>query len=364
MIMADKTSRLLNFCSLSLEKKEEMSSGTPEDRLKETVPLPRVEAGLFLQIEPLTVPQEVVAMMCLAIGPPNGVFTMPFLTWLYGHFVLGNVTLAFQILFLALLPLAFMPQEYQPNALHSSLAQTMVQYFSFRVVYEDIIPVATPQRPQVTVAPPHGVFPYGNLLTMLAWPCLTGRHANGLCSTVPLVTPIFKQVLQSIGCIDASRQTAQKALAKFPFTIGISTGGVAEVFETNADDEYIVLRQRLGFIKLAIRTGADLIPCYVFGNTKLLSCWIPPGRSYVEPLARKLGVAFVLPYGRAGLPIPYRIPVLTIIGKPIPTYHIKCEEPTDDQIQQIQEQVIASLQRIFDKYKVLYGWNDKKLIIL
>jgi hypothetical protein len=58
-------------------------------------------------------------------------------------------------------------------------------------------------------------------------------------------------------------------------TIGISTGGVAEVFETDSPsgDEVIVLKSRKGMIKMAFRTGASLVPCYLFGNTKLFSLW-------------------------------------------------------------------------------------------
>lgn len=44
--------------------------------------------------------------------------------------------------------------------------------------------------------------------------------------------------------------------------VGISTGGVAEVFETNSPsgDEVILLKERRGLIKLAFRTGAELVP--------------------------------------------------------------------------------------------------------
>ena len=52
--------------------------------------------------------------------------------------------------------------------------------------------------------------------------------------------------------------------------VGISTGGVAEVFETNcpSGDEVILLKERRGLIKLAFRTGAELVPWCV----RLLAC--------------------------------------------------------------------------------------------
>ena len=219
---------------------------------------------------------------------------------------------------------------------------------------------------------PHGVFPYGNILAILTYPTICGHSFRGIASSAALRPPIFKQVLRSIGIIDASRHIARSHLEEGgkeggKWSIGISTGGVAEVFETNANDECIVLKERIGLIKLAIRTGADLVPCYLFGNTKLLSCWIgegiPYGRTILEKISRKLGFATILVSGRFGLPIPRRIPVLAVMGKGIPTHHIQKEEPTIEDIKLVQTKLLNEMDAIFNKYKSLYGWEDKKLII-
>lgn len=154
----------------------------------------------------------------------------------------------------------------------------------------------------------------------------------------------------------------------FLVAVGISPGGVAEVFETNAKDECIYIKERIGLIKLAIRTGADLVPCYLFGNTKLLSCWagegVPGARTVMEFVSRKIvGFATIVIFGRFGLPIPYRTPILAVKGTPIPTNHIKCEEPSKEQIEEVQGQLLAELEELFDKYKGLYGWQDKRLVV-
>lgn len=194
-----------------------------------------------------------------------------------------------------------------------------------------------------------------------------GYPFRGLAASSALRFPIFKQILCSVGIIDASRHVAQKALEKDPTrTIGISTGGVAEVFETNGEDECIVLKERKGLIKLAIRTGAELVPCYLFGNTKLLSCWAGEGlipRNTLEQISRRLGFALIVIFGRFGLPIPYRVPVLGVMGSAIPTAHIQCAEPTNEQIDEIQAKLLAEMEAMFDRNKALYGWADKKLII-
>lgn len=78
-------------------------------------------------------------------------------------------------------------------------------------------------------------------------------------------------------------------------SIGISTGGVAEVFETNSKtgDEVVVLKSRQGLVKLAMRTGASLVPCYLFGNTQLYSVWYGEEgsslREIIRSISRKIG---------------------------------------------------------------------------
>ena len=169
---------------------------------------------------------------------------------------------------------------------------------------------------------------------MVAFPALLqGQTFRGLASSAALRPPIFKQVLRSIGVIDASRDVARATLDGTTSTsststsststttggvgesIGISTGGVAEIFLTNTTHECILLKERIGLIKLAIRTGANIAPCYLFGNTKLLHCWFGEGLPYVpsflERWSRKLGFALIWIHGRfGGFPIPFRKPIL------------------------------------------------------
>ena len=363
----EEMNRFLDICSLSREQKAAMAQGDLKSRTAMTLPIDKVKTEQVRAIAPLAWWEELICILFLAFGPPNCVLTIPLVTTLLGFFVLHDIGRAFTILGILLLPLAIMPQSFVPSSLNSWMSHLIIRYFSFRFAYDQ--PLATqhatesPHAPQILVAPPHGVFPYGNILSLLAWPIMSGHHFLGLASSAAVKPPIFKQVLRRIGVIDASRSTARKALEVWPFTIGISTGGVAEVYETNAEHECILLKERIGLIKLAIRTGADLLPCYLFGNTKLLSCYLPGGR-LLEGLSRKVGFAMILFYGRFGLAIPYREPILGVVGKPIPTNHLGgIEEPTMEQIQEIQDQLIEAVQDLFERYKGVYGWEDKDLII-
>jgi 1-acyl-sn-glycerol-3-phosphate acyltransferase len=365
-------------CNYSPSDLQRLTDASEEERRKTHIPLHKISKDDCLKLQPMTVFEETLTALFLLFGVPNGVFSIPAVTFLIGRFVMGNVGLAFKYLALIMIPVALMPQPFLPSVLNSWISAQVLKYFSFRFVLMELPPTQTPcasqhktdpptLRPQILVAPPHGVFPYGNLLSMLVWPSLTGHHFRGLAASNALRVPIFKQILKSMGVVDASRQTARRMLEEYPYTIGISTGGVAEVFETNSKDECILLKERVGLIKLAIRTGADLVPCYIYGNTKLLSCWhgdgIPGAEKLLEKISRKIGFALIFFYGRFGLPIPYRIPLLAVKGKPIPTWMYQGEEASDEVVQKIQKQLIKEMSELFDNFKHLYGWDDKALFI-
>jgi Diacylglycerol acyltransferase len=365
----------VDYCALSMAQIHKMANGTDKDRKDPCRTVDTVTKDDVLKVQSMSLWEEMVTVFFLAFVVPNGVFTMPPIVFLIGKFVVGNVMMTFLVFGLLLLPLAILPQPYIPSTLQSWIAVQVCRYFSFRFVYEELpppVPLSTDKdqrdvyHPRIMVAPPHGVFPYGNILSMIAFPAMFGQNFRGLASSAALRPPVFKQILRSIGVIDASRKVAHKALQQNE-SLGISTGGVAEVFETNEDDECVLLKERVGLIKLAIRTGADIVPCYVFGNTKLLGCWagegVPSGRYLLERISRKLGFALILVYGRFLLPVPWRKPVLGVMGKAIPTHHLQCDEPTSEQIETIQTILLDEMEALFDRYKQLYGWEEKKLII-
>lgn len=360
----------ISYCSLSIDEIRSMAAGTDEDRKKMWTPVSKVDKKEILKVEKMSFWAETMCVLFLAFVVPLGVFSLPPTVALVGKFIVGDVKLTFMVVGVLLLPLAILPQAYVPSTLQSYLAVQICKYFSFRFIVEKRPPQPDPNdenyHPAIMVAPPHGVFPYGNILSMLVFPALFGHTFRGLASSAALLPPFFKQVLRSIGVVDASRHIARKTLEGGE-SIGISTGGVAEIFFTNEADECILLKERIGLIKLAIRTGADIAPCYLFGNTKLLKCWAGegiPGAPYVlEKISRKLGFALIIIYGRLFLPIPFRKPILAVMGNPIKTCHIKCEDPTPEQIKMIQTELLNEVQRIFDTYKSYYDWDDKKLII-
>lgn len=216
-----------------------------------------------------------------------------------------------------------------------------------------------PTRQYIFVAPPHGAFPIANVCAAIAFPTIAGLPVRSLAATAVVRYPIIRQLMSWIGAIDASRDSAYRALLEGE-SIGICPGGIAEIFETNLTTESLIMRRRKGMIQLALKTGVPLVPCYMFGNSTVLHTYFDPwGIMYWVSMTTKVSMfAF---WGRWGLPIPFRIPLLAVIGEPIP---VPCNPNYDDElVDKIHQQLMDGIQALFEECKGLYGWPDKQLVI-
>jgi len=77
---------------------------------------------------------------------------------------------------------------------------------------------------------------------------------------------------------------------------------------------------------------------------------------------RLLKTSLILTWGRWGLPIPYRVPLLYAVGKPLRLLHV--ENPTPAQIEAAHAEFCRALSDLFDRYKFYYGWGHKTLRIV
>jgi len=77
-----------------------------------------------------------------------------------------------------------------------------------------------------------------------------------------LATPILKHVLGIFGLISASKKSMIRALQKkgVQGCVVLYVGGMAELFLSCENEEKLYLKQRKGFIKLALQQGVDVVP--------------------------------------------------------------------------------------------------------
>ncbi|RYH10722.1 hypothetical protein EON65_39335 [archaeon] len=74
-----------------------------------------------------------------------------------------------------------------------------------------------------------------------------------------------------------------------------------------------------------------------------------------------VGFGLILFWGRFFLPVPYRVPIVGIMAKPIDVPHT--DTPTDEEVDKYHTILMDEMVKLFDKHKSKYGWGNKKLII-
>ncbi|CAF2796529.1 unnamed protein product [Rotaria sp. Silwood2] len=132
----------------------------------------------------------------------------------------------------------------------------------------------------------------------------------------------------------------------------IVLGGVPEMHITRNDTMIFYIKRRKGFVKLALKYGASLVPVISFGENELYerrTCFnlIPNG----------------IPCGRSIIGhIPLRNSVITVVGKPIHVNQIV--DPTATDIDQLHNEYIQAIEQLFEANKCQYGLEHVNLEII
>ena len=140
--------------------------------------------------------------------------------------------------------------------------------------------------------------------------------------------------------------------------ITIVVGGARESLDAQPNSLRLVLRKRKGFIKLAIRTGADLVPVLAFGENELYDQVRPDTHPFIHKgqliIKKILGFTIPLFFARGvfnydvGL-MPYRRPLNVVVGRPIRS--VQATHPDDAYVDEIHAKYVLELQRIWNEWK-------------
>ena len=229
---------------------------------------------------------------------------------------------------------------------------------------------------------PHGIFPFGLALSCLPERGYVGTwgHFRPVVATATRLFPLVRTFIDWMGGVDASRRAVSRALSPPPGgtrrrgggdgrRLGISPGGIAEMFETypkpgyHPNDEAVLLRHRDGVFRLALKHGVPIVPVYCFGATKMFRRVQLP--RFVETLSRALKISLCLLYGRWGLPIPFRQRLTYVVGRAIwpggATDGATAATTDERLVREMHDAFCDEIGRIFDRNKGHYGWENKTL---
>lgn len=140
--------------------------------------------------------------------------------------------------------------------------------------------------------------------------------------------------------------------------ITITVGGSREYAIARPGTMGIVIRIRKGFIRVAVETGADLVPVAAFGENDLFAP-VDMNSSLLKRGIAKIWESFVghpvtFATGRWGMFVPYRHPVRVVVGEPIPVVQQRFEQD-EKYIDSLQEKYIEGLRGIYNDWKGVFG---------
>jgi hypothetical protein len=227
-----------------------------------------------------------------------------------------------------------------------------------------------PTRKYIFGYHPHGIISHGAFAAF-------ATEALGFSQLFPGITnalltlesnfryPIYREYALRLGMASVSRESCENILSKggpngegMGRAITIVVGGARESLDAKPGTIRLVLRRRKGFVKLAIRTGADLVPVLAFGENDIYDQLDTDSHPYVHKLQMlvKKVMGFTVPIFHArgifnydvGM-MPYRRPINIVVGRPIRVAQDK--HPDNEYINEVHEKYVAELLRLWNEHK-------------
>lgn len=204
---------------------------------------------------------------------------------------------------------------------------------------------------------PHGACSVNHILTMTdCCGMLSKVHPaprRDLAASILFYIPLLKELMLFLGCVDARAATAHLNMRKGRSLL-IFIGGEKEQLMTQPGSHKIYLKDRKGFVKLAIQYGFHLVPMYVYGENEAYSVSnILLG--FRQWLQQQFQIGICICWGRFGSPIPYKVPLTVEIGKPVPVQQKARDDISDDDVSAVHTQFVAAMDTLFERTKSKHG---------
>ncbi|KAI0206408.1 diacylglycerol acyltransferase-domain-containing protein [Astrocystis sublimbata] len=226
---------------------------------------------------------------------------------------------------------------------------------------------------------PHGIISHG------AWAAFA-TDSLGFSEKFPGITnslltldsnfriPFYREYILGMGVRSVSKESIVNILSKggpngegMGRGVTVVVGGARESLEARPGIMRFILKERKGFIKLAVRCGADLVPVLAFGENNLYDQLHPhehPFMHRIQMFVLKVW-KFTLPFlhGRGifnydvGL-MPYRRPLNIVVGAPI---KVRQSSSVDmEEVNRLHGLYVAELEKLWDRYKDEFAPDRKE----
>ncbi|KAL8857071.1 MAG: hypothetical protein Q9178_006363 [Gyalolechia marmorata] len=324
-----------------------------------SVPFQRRLQTLMVLAHTLSIVLFLTAFFLLCAIPLFWPFLLPYTIYVTLSAAPNSGALSHRSPFLRSLPIWSLFASYFPARLHRSsrLEPTRKYIFGYH---------------------PHGIISHGAFASF-------ATEALGFSTLFPGITntlltldsnfrvPFYRDYALAMGLASVSRESCENILSKggangegMGRAITIVVGGARESLDAQPRSHLrLVLKRRKGFVKLAIRTGADLVPVLAFGENDLYEQVTSDSHPLVHKfqLMVKKCMGFTVPLFHArgvfnydvGL-MPYRKPLNVVVGRPVKVVQaMKGEKPDEAYVNEIHAIYVKELERIWEEWRDVFG---------
>ncbi|XP_071614243.1 diacylglycerol O-acyltransferase 2-like [Heliangelus exortis] len=231
----------------------------------------------------------------------------------------------------------------------------------------------SPSHNYIIGSHPHGILCVGAFCNFVTGSTGFGQKFPGIRPSLTTLAgnfrlPLFREYLMSGGLCPVTRRAIGYLLAKNGTgnAVAIVVGGAAESLSCRPGVTTLILKNRKGFVRMALEHGAYLVPSFTFGENDLYHQVVFKEGSWMRSIQRcfqkLIGFAPCVFYGRAltsvqsrGL-LPYEKPITTVVGEPMMVPKVR--NPSSEMVDTYHQMYISSLLKLFHENKTKYGMSE------
>lgn len=254
-----------------------------------------------------------------------------------------------------------------PRLRSSKVWSLFASYFPARLHRSAPLP---PTRKYIFGYHPHGIISHGAFAAFATEALGFSQLFPGITNTLLTLdtnfrVPLYRDYALAMGLASVSRESCEKILSTggpnnegMGRAITIVIGGASESLDAQPHLLRLILKRRKGFVKLAIRTGADLVPVLAFGENELYDQFQADGHPLIHKFQMivKKALGFTVPLFHArgvfnydiGI-MPYRRPLNVVVGIPIKVS--QSAKPEEAYVDEIHGLYVKELERIWEEWK-------------
>jgi len=248
------------------------------------------------------------------------------------------------------------PAPFGPRWLAVLVANLLT--WIMRVIGQCPITAVPPEKPLVPGRQAVVVWhPHGGYTTMCLMHCAqftaSAKPLQWYPGVAPLLfkLPLFREMLLLLNARSVVGKSLEALLAA-GHSIGVQPGGIPEQLLSDHRREIALFPRKLGFVRLAMRHGTDLLPVYIFGENQAYITLGERGIAFSASCFKWIGVPLVPVTGRLGLPwlVPTPTDVHVRWGNAV-AVGAPSRDPSDEEVAAVFCRYLTELRRIFDKHK-------------